>query len=57
MGDGREDADRVAIYDDTIGKYDKLWGGNEFLYHIHNTRTMHWNIGVSNINVGLVNQV
>lgn len=55
MGVARKDAYRVAIYDDVIGKYDKVWGGNESLCHIDNTRTMRWNTRVSN--VGLVNHV
>ena len=50
-----KDADRAATYDDMLGNYDKIGGGNELLYHINNTKTMHWNITTPN--VGLVNHV
>lgn len=40
----RKDTNRVAIYDDVLGNYDKLWGGNGLLYRINNTRSMLWDI-------------
>ena len=35
------DVDMVAIYDDALGNYDGILGGNKFLYHIEDTRMMH----------------
>lgn len=37
---GHKGANKVAIYDDVIGKYNEIWGGYELLYHIDNTRAM-----------------
>ena len=50
-----KEANMATIYDDTFGKCDKVWGGNELLYHRDSTRTMHWNTRASN--VGLVSHV
>lgn len=44
--------DKVLIYDDVIGKYNEIWGGNELLYNRDNTRSIHGNIKMPNI--GLV---
>ena len=30
-------ADRATTYDDTLGKYDMMWGRSEVLYHRDNT--------------------
>ena len=40
------------MYDDLLGKFDKVWGRKELFYHIDSTKTMHWNIRVPYI--GLV---
>lgn len=46
---------KEAIYDDALGNYDKVWGGNKVLYYRHNNRTMYWIKRASS--VGLVRQV
>lgn len=38
-----------------VGKFDKIWGGNETLYQQVDTKIVHWNTKVPN--VGLVNHV
>lgn len=48
-----KEAVKATTYDDVIGKYSHVQGGNELLYHRDNTRTMYWNIKV--LNIGLVN--
>jgi hypothetical protein len=35
-----KNGERVAIYNDTLNKFDKIWGGNNLLYHKVNTRKM-----------------
>ena len=42
----RKDTEKATIYDDPIGKYDKVWGRKELFCHRDNTKTMHWNIRV-----------
>lgn len=49
----REDANGVVVYDNALGNYDRISGGNEPLYHKDNTRMMHWNIRTPKM--GLVN--
>ena len=50
-----KDVDQTTIYDDTLGNYHEIWGGNKLLYHGDNTRTMHWRIRAPNM--GLVDHV
>lgn len=35
-----KNAERVTIYNDTLNNFDKIWGGNNLLYHKVNTRKM-----------------
>lgn len=47
-----KDTEKATIYNDSIGKYDKVWERKVFFYHRDNTGAMHWHIRVPN--VGLV---
>lgn len=44
-----KDAEWVVIYDNALGKYGKIWGGNKLLCCRNNTRSMHWNIRAPNV--------
>jgi hypothetical protein len=39
-----EDTNGAVVYDNALGNYYRISGGNESLYHKDNTRMMHWNI-------------